>query len=95
MQRTQLLSDILHICVQWSAASSWKDWSWKADQLNRVQQQDSLPQYYLEDFCLARVGVCVLFPSLLGMMLILPLGPDLTGATLELGSTLTAFTGHI
>lgn len=90
VQRTRLLSDILHICVHWSAASSWK-----ADQLHRVQQQDSLPQHYLEDFCLARVGVCVLFPSLLGVMLILPLGPDLTGATLELGSTLTAFTGHI
>lgn len=50
-----------------------------------------LCQYYLEDFCLAGVGVCVLLPGLLGVMLVLPLGPDLTGTTLELGSTLTAF----
>lgn len=50
---------------------------------------------YLEDFCLTWVGVCVLFSRWLGVMLILPLGPDLTGATLELGSALTAFPRHI
>lgn len=45
---------------------------------------------YLEDFSLAGVGVCVLLPSLLRVMLVLPLGPDFTGTTLELGSALTA-----
>lgn len=50
---------------------------------------------YLEDFCLTWVGVCVLFSSGLGVMLVLPLGPHLTGTTLELSSTLTAFPGHI
>lgn len=50
---------------------------------------------YLEHLCLAGVGVCVLFPGLLGVMLVLPLGPDLTGTTLELGSTLTALPRHI
>jgi len=50
---------------------------------------------YLEDFCLAGVRVCVLFPGLLGVMLVLPLGPDLTGTALELGSTLTALPRHI
>lgn len=50
---------------------------------------------YLEDFCLTGVGVCVLFSRWLGVMLVLPLGPDLTGATLELGSALTAFPRHI
>lgn len=50
---------------------------------------------YREDFCLAGVGMCVLFPSWLGVVLILPLGPDLTGATLELCATLTALPRHI
>lgn len=50
---------------------------------------------YLEDFCLTWVGVCVLFSSGLGVMLVLPLGPHLTGTTLELSSALTAFPGHI
>lgn len=45
----------------------------------------------LKDFSLSGVVVAVLLPSLLGMVLVLPLGPDLTGPSLELGSTLTSF----
>lgn len=78
------LSDTLHICVHWSAASTL----WHTAGV-------CVCVCYLEDFCLAGVGVCVLFTSRLGVMLVLPLGPDLTGATLELGSTLTALPRHI
>lgn len=61
--------------------------------LGSSQQHQSV--CYLEDFCLAGVGVCVLLPGLLGVMLVLPLGPDLTGTTLELGSALAALPRHI
>lgn len=62
-------------------------------QLQRIQV--CMCVFYLEDLCLAGVGVWVLFPGLLGVMLVLPLGPHLAGTTLELGSTLTALSWHI
>lgn len=90
VEDTYLLSDISHNCVHWSAASSWNHC---CDRLQSPKAFEGV--CYLEDFCLAGVGVCMLFPGLLGVMLVLPLGPDLTGTSLELGSTLTAFPRHI
>lgn len=53
------------------------------------------PAAHLEDFCLAGVGVRMLLPGWLGMVLVLPLGPDLAGPALELAPTLTAVRRHI
>ena len=94
-QDMQVLSDISHICAHWSAASSRTCCGDTLQHSPRAAEWGSEFVFYLEDFCLAGVGVCVLFPRLLGVMLVLPLGPDLARTTLELGSTLTAFPRHI
>lgn len=57
--------------------------------------QDIKTKHYLEHLGLAGLRVCVLFSSLLAVMLALPLGPHFGRPTLELTTTLAALTRHI